>query len=179
MNEIVIRKAEVRDALDMATVQSFSWKNAYSGILPADVLDQKIAGIPDYAEHLRVTIPTTNHLVAEVDSKIVGVSSYSKSRDPNFANVGEIRSIYILPEFQRRGVGKKLFLAGIKGIIELGYDEMMLNALKDNKNAIGFYKEMGGKIVGEKSSIFGSQQVTEVVVKFDNLKNILEDNMER
>ena len=49
------------------------------------------------------------------------------------------------------------------------------------KKAIGFYTKFGGSVVGEKVEPFGQQQIpmTELIIKFDNLKKILKDNMER
>jgi len=181
MSEILIRKGTKGDALAIAEIHAYTWQSAYSGILPDDVIEEKIKGIPAHAEFLSTRKSLDNFRIAEVGGKVAGLLTYSKSRDANFPNSAEIVSIYVLPKFQHIGVGKKLFLSAIGELVELGYSDMILNVLKENKKAIGFYTRFGGSVVGEKTEPFGQRQIpmTELIIKFDNLKKILEDNMER
>ncbi len=180
-DKIVIRKGEPRDALAIAEIYAYTWKSAYTGILPDEVIEEKIKGILHHSERLREKMHLENFIVAEVDGKVVGLLNYRKSRHEKFPDSGDIMDIYILSDFQHVGIGRKLFLAGVDEIIKLGCDDLILHVLKDNKKALGFYHHLGGVIVGEEVELFCSQKVpmTELIVKFDNLKKILEDNMER
>ena len=140
MSDVVIRKASKDDALAIAEIYAYTWQSAYKDILPSDVIEEKVKGIPAHSERLREKMHLTNFLVAEVDGRVVGLLSYRKSRHEKFPDSGDIMDIYILPDFQHKGIGKRLFLAGLDKIIELGCDDLILHVLKDNKKALGFYQ---------------------------------------
>ncbi|MFO2653297.1 GNAT family N-acetyltransferase, partial [Legionella pneumophila serogroup 1] len=53
---------------------------------------------------------------------------------------GEISAIYIHPNFWHQGFGKKLSLAALKTLKELGYTEALLWVLSDNHQARSFYE---------------------------------------
>ena len=56
---------------------------------------------------------------------------------------GEIFSIYILKEFQRKGIGKLLIKAMVSNFIESNVSSMILWTLQDNPSRF-FYKHLGG-----------------------------------
>ena len=96
---------------------------------------------------------------------------YWPSRNPEYPNSWEINAIYILPEYQKLGIGKKLFLAWIEELIKLWYNDMVINVLKWN-NAINFYKKYGWTVVWERSDEIWKITICEDILYFEDIKSI-------
>ncbi|MBQ8599137.1 MAG: GNAT family N-acetyltransferase, partial [Oscillospiraceae bacterium] len=111
--EFTIRKAVPADALAISIVSAYTWKTAYSGLLPDEMLDSRIAKLPQSAERMRQNIvDQDNFIVAVVDNVIVGFCTFnSPNRDPQYADSGEIGALYCLKGYNGYGIGKALFLA--------------------------------------------------------------------
>jgi len=74
-------------------------------------------------------------LIAKMENKIVGTISFGKSNDlinkitkNEYKNILEIATVYILPEYQGNGIGKKLFNAIIISMISRGITEFCLDS---------------------------------------------------
>ena len=88
---------------------------------------------------------------------IVGFVSVGpeRSQDPVFG--GELYAIYIFESWQRRGIGRKLFLRAVRAVVDRGFDAMLLWVLRDNP-ARSFYEAMGGSYLRSQSiTIFGAE----------------------
>lgn len=127
------------DRLEISNIYEQAWKKAYKGIVPQDFLDSLEKG--SWAS--KVDRPGWNTLVVELDGKLIGTSSYSKSRFEEYSDAGEIISIYFLPEYMRKGYGKQLLAAAVDGLASMGYNEVFLWVLEENKNARKFYESQG------------------------------------
>ncbi|GGI42543.1 GNAT family N-acetyltransferase [Mammaliicoccus stepanovicii] len=93
---MIIRDKKSSDIESLAEVHYQSWISAYEGMIPDDYIER----------HHKFNAPC---LVAEVDDSIVGFLMYSKDKDSDVGNYcGEIMVIYLLKEFQNKGVGSKL-----------------------------------------------------------------------
>lgn len=55
----------------------------------------------------------------------------------------EVQNIGIIPEYRKRGIGKKLIWECCKWAKAQGYQKIYLNSFFKNKNAIEFYKKNG------------------------------------
>ena len=100
--------------------------------------------------------------------------TYGESRNSQYPNSGEIYSLYVLKEYQGHGLGKDLFMLGIKELINKGYTSMILNVLDGNKT-IYFYEKYGGKKVSTKQAEFHDIEITEHVMYYENLKDIYKE----
>lgn len=76
-------------------------------------------------------------------NKIVGFSIGLK-----FENYGEIEAMYVVPELQGKGLGKKLMDKALEWIGE--QPSIILKVVSYNSHAIGFYKKFGFKETGNK-----------------------------
>lgn len=123
------------DLFAISRIYERSWKYAYSGIIPKSYLD----GIPSGKWVPHLDNAKMNTLVAVEKGEFIGTASYCKSRFSDFKDFGEIVSIYFLPEYMGKGYGKKLIKAVIEELMKLGYRDILLWVLEDNKRARVFF----------------------------------------
>ncbi|MCI8648100.1 MAG: GNAT family N-acetyltransferase [Firmicutes bacterium] len=143
----LVKKEDSR--FDISRVYEESWKYAYNTIIPQDYLNS----IPEgkWAQH--IDSPGVYSLILVKSGEIIGTSSYCSARLPDMKGYGEIISIYLLPEYIGKGYGKKLIQASLEKLYQLGYQNVFLWVLKENKRARRFYEKIGfrfdGKILKE------------------------------
>ena len=88
-------------------------------------------------DFIKSKIPDNNkYLTAKVDSKVIGVSYLEKEIDHN-----RLHGLYILPEYQSKGMGK-MFWEEAKKFFDLK-NKTILEVAVYNAKAIGFYKKLG------------------------------------
>ena len=72
----------------------------------------------------------------------VGFCRIGREKD-NGELLGEIVALYLLPQFQRQGIGKRLMQTGIDQLRQRGYSTIVLWVLKSNVQARQFYEHCG------------------------------------
>lgn len=130
------------DRNQISKIYEDSWRYAYRGIIPQGYLDK----IPKGHWSKNFDIPYWNTVVCIYDGKYIGTSSFCESRFENYKNLGEIISIYLLPEYIGLGYGKKLLDFVIAQLKEKGYNEVFLWVLEENETARNFYEKYGFKL---------------------------------
>lgn len=141
--DISIRKATLKDVNTISKIYALSWKFVYKGIVPQKYLDELKYNfwVSSFQDWINSNILTVQ--VIYENEIPVGCVAYGKARDAKFANWGEIVSIYLLPDHVRKGYGQKLFNKAIIDMKANGYENFYLWVLKENINAIKFYKSNG------------------------------------
>lgn len=177
MEKVIIRKSNIEDAKGIVEVTTYTWLTTYKGLLPDFVLDKRLKSIDKRIPKIEKEIREKDDIFVAVtnSNKVVGIVSCGKSRNKDYQDSGEIYAIYVIKEYQGLGLGKKLFMTAIKKLIQSGYNSMILNVLKGN-NTIRFYEKYGGvKILEKSESLFGDCIITECIMYFDNLNNLIKD----
>ena len=170
--EFIIRKAKEEDAKEIAYVNAYTWLTTYKGLMPDELLEERVKKIDDRVPKIINAIKTKDNFYVALDgNKVVGIMSYGKSRNQDYIDSGEIKSIYILKDYQGLGLGKSLFMTGTKELLNMGFNSMILNVLEGN-DAFLFYQKYDGKKVSEKIDDFGGTILKENVMYFDNLEDI-------
>ncbi len=105
------------------------------------------------------------------DSNIVGFASGSLVRTNDLFE-REIYSIYLLKEFQRKGIGKLLIEAVIRKFIESNVSSMILWTLQDNNSSRLFYKKLGGKIVDKRLIDRGGKELQQIAYAWEDISRI-------
>lgn len=78
----------------------------------------------------------------------------------------EIERIYILNQFQKLGLGKKLFDKALEVGEELSCDHIWLGVWEKNFNAIAFYEKLGFKKIDEHAFYMGDEkQIDYIMIK--------------
>jgi ribosomal protein S18 acetylase RimI-like enzyme len=143
--EIEIVRASPRDVRGMQEVYYKTWLATYPneelGITTDDIEDQfkdtfTEEGLEKTAEHLANPPEGQTVLLAKEGNEVVGVCRAIVSDDKN-----ELRTIYILPEHQGKGIGRKLWEEAKK--VFDPHKDIIVSVATYNMNAINFYKKLG------------------------------------
>lgn len=136
---ITATKAQLIEVQKIAYV---AWPHTFADTLTPSQIDYMMNWMYDL-EALETQVLDKNHifLLAEEDGKYVGFCSY----ELNCLNSGKVKvhKIYLLPEVQRKGIGKQLISE--VGLIahKHGYEFVYLNVNRFNLKAIQAYLAMG------------------------------------
>ena len=174
MEKFFVRKAKIDDAYWICFVNVHTRYTTYHWLMPEFLLKKRIKTIGEKTGKVRENIANgENYLVVEntETKKIIWMSIYWSSRNEKYSQSGEIYALYILKNYQKLGVGKKLLLAWIEELIKLWYNDLIINVLKWN-NAINFYKKYWGKFVWERSDEIWKITIHEDILYFENIKSI-------
>ncbi|HEV8391866.1 MAG TPA: GNAT family N-acetyltransferase [Dongiaceae bacterium] len=157
-----IGPATERDAAGIAKVYVDAWRSAYAAILPHRVLLRM--SYEDQARQWAGTIrdrPGAQAVIvaSEAADGVVGFASFGPARlghrpaAGRFAGeherVGEVHTLYVLPDFQERGIGRRLLAAAFAALVERRHGCGFVWALRDNP-ARYFYEHVGGKVIAER-----------------------------
>ena len=166
---IHIRKAVPSDAHWIAKVHVDSWKTTYINIVPEDFLNN--LSFERRVDYWFSVIPDGGVYVAEDENnQIVGFASGGKERSGKYSNYnGEIYAIYILKEFQGRGIGKLLIEPIVKELTNQGIFTMLVLVLEDNPSR-HFYEHLGAKKIDSIVVEIGGVQLNELVYAWDDIK---------
>ena len=149
----LIRPAGLADAAAMANVYVQSWRSSYAGIVPRSVLSA--LSVPHertyWREALRQPPPGRHSIVVERGGKVVGFATCGPSRDgSDSADLGEIYTIYLLAEAQRKGLGRRLLAEAAAQMQADGLKRACVWVLRDNPGR-RFYEKLSGELDGEKT----------------------------
>lgn len=84
-------------------------------------------------------------LVHEIDGRIAG-SCWTKIHSDEEPPIGEIYVISVDPDFQGRGLGRELVLAGLEHLADQGIETAMLYVDAANTTATSLYEKLGFEI---------------------------------
>ena len=173
-----IRTAEPRDADSLARVHVDSWRSTYAGILP----DEFLAGLSyrdreSFWEQVLTTArPTVSNFLAETESgDVVGLAAGGPERTGNETYLGELYLVYLLEEYQRRGLGRLLVSAVAERLLADGFDSMLLWVAKDNHPACRFYEALGGEPIDGRTIDISGEGLAEVAYGWRQVADLVTD----
>lgn len=141
--ENIIRNTKPEDALIMSRILAASWKKAYIGMVNQDYLDSIREDHWQNAFYNWFSENKAKGKIIYCADKPVGCGVYGKGRDKGFEDYGEIIALYLLPEHIAKGIGKKLMDSIKSDLAIMGFDKCYLWVLRENKQAMEFYKKCG------------------------------------
>lgn len=139
----MIRKAKLSEAPQISAIAVTVWTDTYA----TDGMREDFASyVTDEFSVSSIEKMITQHhvYVYESESKILGYAVVVNA----FEDAPELITLYILPRFQRTGIGKLLF-----HYLDKQYAGLWLACWSENKSAITFYKKMGYSVLGEKDFV--------------------------
>ena len=153
-SEIIIDKAHPEDAREIQHVFYDTWLATYPnkeyGITRDDIEFRHKERLTDETIEKRKKVlaemPDNElFLTAKSSGKIAGVCYAIKREDKN-----QLQAIYILPEYQNKGIGKKLWLEALSFFDPA--KDTYVEVTTYNQNAIDFYKRLGFVDTGRRFS---------------------------
>jgi ribosomal protein S18 acetylase RimI-like enzyme len=175
---IRIRRAAHSDATAIGRVHVETWQSAYAGLLP----DAMLAHMSDvrhsamWARALSDATEARGIFVADDEATgVVGFGSCGPVRDPpeelddKARRVGEVYLLYVEPDFQNQGLGRRLLDALFRQLHADGFDTAVLWMLAENPTRF-FYEGLGGELVGQRTDTFAGVDVDEVAYAWDDLE---------
>lgn len=145
--KINLRQASRNDDENIAKLSVMAWQESYGNILPIEALaslqwQTRANGRREFFQDVK-----RKSLVVEVNKNIVAFADFGSARLQSNTKIdnsySEIYAIYVLNNFKRKGLGKILYDAIEKILIEDRYKKLIIWTLTKNFEAICFYEAMG------------------------------------
>jgi GNAT superfamily N-acetyltransferase len=160
-----VRPASAEDADAIGGVQVETWRAAYQGLMPDDVIEQfdVEARRRMWREGLgRAPRPGSATFVAELEGEVVGFASVGAARDEDDPSTGELYAIYLHPTCWDRGIGRALLARAEESMRSSGFTLAILWVLEGNERGERFYRAAGWEPAGRKLDTFQGAEVAEL-----------------
>lgn len=146
-SDLRYRKATVDDCRALAELKGAVWNTTYQGIYSAETLANYDVVKNQHIFEGIVADPDIELYLAECGGKPVGLMTCGKPFKPFQHFQQEIGLLYILKEYQRRGIGRGFFDLARQQVKNSGHHEFLVSVNKLNRPAIDFYLAMGGRVI--------------------------------
>ncbi len=158
---IEIRRAKASDAAAVADAHDEAW-TAYQGIIPGAELRRLInrRGPAWWDSAIR---KGSRIALLQFGDKIAGYANYGRNRSRSlYYYDGEIYELYLRPEYQGLGFGRRLFRVARRDLAQNALKSLIVWALSESGNAVKFYRALGGKPVARSSEQFGARVLDKI-----------------
>ena len=174
---IRIRRASKSDASAIGRVHVETWQAAYAGLLP-DAMLVAMSDVRQSAWWSRVlSDPGEARGVFVADDQEMGVVGFGscgpvrdlpEGLDGREVRVGEVYTLYVEPDFQNLGLGRRLLDALFRQLKAERCDTAILWMLSANPTRF-FYEGLGGERVGERIDTMSGVDVEEMAFAWRSL----------
>ncbi len=144
-----IRRACAGDAAAIARVEVETWRETYAGVLP----DRMLLGMSErrltagWRDAMARAGARQQIVVADCrGAGVVGFGSCGAMRTGALPYDGEVFTLYVLPDYQGRGIGRALLAKLFATLTGAGGRSALIWVLADNPSRF-FYHAMGGALV--------------------------------
>ena len=173
MDEITIRSARPEDARRIARLDVETWRAAYAGILATPFL----VGLSTQRRELGwATVierePHDVRVAVATDGEILGFGSCGRSR-AGAAFAGEVFTLYVAPDWQNQGIGRRLLVALFERLVGLGCGSAIIWVLRENPGRF-FYQRLGGREVQHRMFAVGGKRIEAAGYAWPDLPRFLE-----
>jgi ribosomal protein S18 acetylase RimI-like enzyme len=158
---IDIRRARPTDAAPLAEAHDEAWRTAYRGLIPGTELEKLVVRRGPAWWDAAIRRGSRIALLTFGDA-VAGYANYGRNRAKSLPYAGEIYELYLRPEYQGLGFGRRLFAAARRDLNQMGQPSMVVWALSDNEAAVGFYRALGGRAVARSTERFGDKVLDKV-----------------
>lgn len=157
----MIRTGTSQDITAVQEIAHISWNDTYEGIIPPTIQESflnKSYSMPMMEMRLKKTIV----LVAEHEGQPIGFANFTKLDDDGDA---ELIALYLKPEYQRNGYGKKLLDSGLSYL--LNGSNLFVYVESENQKGRSFYEANGFELVEEFEELFEGHPLQTAKYVFD------------
>jgi len=163
--------ASSHDIPDIAKVHVDAWRSTYRGIVSDSYLQQ--LSYEKSAKRL-MSIYERNEsiiLMAKDGDTVAGFLNGGRERKNDPVYKGEVYAIYILEQYQNKGIGHELIKAFTSFLLENGINSMIIWAFTENKYR-NFYEKLGGKALRNDSYTIDGKLLGETGYCWDDISSI-------
>jgi ribosomal protein S18 acetylase RimI-like enzyme len=148
---VVVRRALPADAAAIAQVRVASWRTTYRGMIPDAYLDgMKVEASTALWQRVLTAAPNaTSVFVAADDAGVCGFAAGLMLAERKFDLDAELSAIYLSPDRQRAGLGRRLVAAVLGAQRAHGATGLLTWVIAGNRGARTFYEKLGGEILAE------------------------------
>ena len=149
--QISIREAVETDAENISRVDLESRRLAYRNILPESYLSK--LSLPENQKVWENRLQEMGRfiLVAEEEKALIGYIYAGRAEKEQSGYEGEVYAIYLLPAYQRTGVGSRLLRSASERLSSAGINSLLIWVLAANP-ATKFYEALGGEYLKSTSN---------------------------
>jgi len=158
--EITIRNWTKEDFSIVKNILLVTWKNTYTFIPEEDILTHFEK---HYSEDRLIEIlndPFSEGIIAEVNSVPAG---WLKLFEDHINKKFFVSSLYVLPEYQGVGLGKKLLNESYRIAKEKQFSKVWLGVMKQNVKSLEWYQNLGFIFDEEEPFQMGSTNVMHLI----------------
>jgi GNAT superfamily N-acetyltransferase len=140
---VAVRRARPADAVALTHLHLDCWDDAYTGLVPQALLDERRRDLDRRIEFWRDALEQGVVVwLAEHDGALVGFAGAGPGRDDDPADALELRVLYVRAAWWGTPVGHELFVRAV------GERASYLCVLEGNDRAIRFYERQGYRADG-------------------------------
>lgn len=171
---ITFRRPLPDEAAAMARLHVQCWREAYSAIVPQEVVARFDVAhmIVRWQEHV---LKEERHIVAvyDQDQPVAFVNCGSPVEKIHEEMDGHIAALYVAQSHYRQGLGRKLMaLAAVDWLARGGYS-ITLGVLAENKRARAFYEAVGGRLLKTGTYDWHGHQLEDAIYVFEDLPRLV------
>jgi L-amino acid N-acyltransferase YncA len=148
-----IRLARPDDAPAIARVHIAVWNTTYRGLIADALIDEVTLDQREAMWGDILTAYAETHPVLVAEDFGIGICGFGNGGPLRGEDVlgysGEFKTLYLLPAYQRRGIGRAMLCRLAALLVERGHDSALAWVLASNP-ACGFYEAMGGVLCAQR-----------------------------
>ena len=176
---VAIRPAVAADAAAIGRIYVETWRTTYAGMLP----DRVLVGMSEERQRMRwaqwFQRPGAEFALVAHDrgAGSIGFVSCGPARARPLApagvkGAGEVFTLYVLPDFQGRGVGRRLLGGAFQGLADRRFGSAVVWVLAANP-ARFFYEALGGRRFAEQEERLWGTKLPEYAYLWPDLSATL------
>jgi len=154
---VSIREARCTDLRTVAAFLDDCWRTAYRHLIADDFLDAMSVDERYKGILTRYDEKASEFLMMHEGEQLIGTAVFGKSFTPGFEEDGEISAIYLHKDYIGKGYGHRLFLQVEDALALTGYENLVLDVLSENREALEFYLAHGYRKVDDQHLTLGTK----------------------
>jgi GNAT superfamily N-acetyltransferase len=175
LKDFNIRPARAEDASEIARINHETWIRTYEGILdPATIqarsLDEQVRL---WKEQLAFENPSERRFVAETNGMLVGYTGGGRNPDKNSPFQSELFGIYVLYDYQKKGLGQEMMKELAAWLLVKGHSSMLVWIMRENPYR-RFYEKLGGSLLEQTRELdYGGKKVTVICYGWSDIAKLV------